>query len=154
MSDAGPVVYPSKRDIGIAAIVWAAATMILLAAGSLWAAPVSLAFRLGMSALSAVSTALLLWVLYGTRYTLTDQAIVIRAGPFRWTVPQESITEIYPTHNPLSSPACSLDRLYIRYRKSRFGVMVSPKDKAAFLADVVARSPGLKLEGQRVVREQ
>ena len=54
----------------------------------------------------------------------------------------------------VASPACSLDRLQIRYGKSRLGMMISPQDKAGFLRDLVARSPGLKLDGDRVLRDK
>jgi hypothetical protein len=115
-----------------------------------------LASRVGMSVMLISAAAFILWVLYATYYTLTDCSLIIRSGPFQWTMPLDAIIEIFPTHNPLSSPACSLDRLYIRYIRPgglRSGVMISPQDKAVFLADLVARAPGLKLEGQRASRE-
>jgi hypothetical protein len=59
-------------------------------------------------------------------------SLLIRCGPFRWTVPIDSITAVEETRNPLSSPALSLDRLRIRYGKQR-QVMVSPADKAGFM---------------------
>ena len=54
----------------------------------------------------------------------------------------------------LDASACSLDRLKIRYEGSRMGVMISPEDKTAFLRDLAARSPGLRIEGGRAVRQQ
>lgn len=93
-----------------------------------------------------------MWVLYGTRYTLTEGKLIVQSGPFRWVIELDSITEVFPTRNPLSSPACSLDRLHIRYRPSRQGIMISPQDKAVFLQDLVVLSPGLTLDGDRMVR--
>jgi hypothetical protein len=77
---------------------------------NLWLVPEALLFRLGMSILLFAAAAFVLWVLYGTNYTLRDRDLFVRSGPFYWTVRLDSITEIFPTHNPLSSPACSLDR--------------------------------------------
>ncbi len=64
-------------------------------------------------------------------------ALRIRASFFRWRVPLAAIDSIEPTRNPLSSPACSLDRLLIRYGERR--VMISPLDKAGFLRVLAAR---------------
>ncbi|HSG59673.1 MAG TPA: PH domain-containing protein [Woeseiaceae bacterium] len=76
--------------------------------------------------------ALFVSVLLGTVYTVDRGNLLIRCGPFRWTVPIDSITAVEETRNPLSSPALSLDRLRIRYGKQR-QVMVSPADKAGFM---------------------
>jgi hypothetical protein len=115
---------------------------------------VPFAFRLLMAVLLIFVAAFILWTLYGTRYTLTESTLIVQSGPFRWLIDLEAITEVFPTRNPLSSPACSLDRLHIRYGKSRLGMMISPQDKAGFLQDLVARSPGLKLNGDRVLRDK
>lgn len=76
-----------------------------------------------------------LWVLLGTRYELTPGRLLIRCGPFRWTVPLEEIRAVEPTRNPLSSPALSLDRLRIDYGRGS-SVMISPRDQARFLAEL------------------
>jgi hypothetical protein len=155
VSSAGTqTVYPTKRDAWLVALLWAAALVMLLAAGNLRQAPELIALRLMRSALLVAMAGFVLWVLYTTRYTLTEHDLLVRSGPFRWTVPLDSITEVFPTHNPLSSPACSLDRLHIRYHGSRWGIMISPLDKEGFLEALLARSPGLKREGKRVSREQ
>lgn len=147
-------VYPSKRDGWIVILLWAGVAVMLLAAGNLWRAPAPLAFRLLISVLLICVAALVLWTLYGTRYTLTESTIIVQSGPFRWVIDLAAITEVFPTRDPLSSPACSLDRLQIRYGKSRLGMMISPQDNAGFLRDLMARAPGLKLNGDRVLRDK
>jgi hypothetical protein len=147
-------VYPSKRDGWIIILLWAGVAVMLFAAVNLWRAPVPFAFRLLMAVLLICAAALVLWTLYGTRYTLTESTIIVQSGPFRWVIDLAAITEVFPTRDPLSSPACSLDRLQIRYGKSRLGMMISPQDKTGFLRDLVARSPGLKLNGDRVLRDK
>ena len=144
--------YATKKDGWLVALLWAAVLVMLGAAWNLWNAPLPFAFRLFMSVLLALSAAFVLWVLYGTRYTLTDSALVIRSGPFGWLLPLDSITEVFPTRNPVSSPACSLDRLHIRYGTGRSDLMISPEDKASFLQDLAARSSGLKVDRDRVLR--
>jgi hypothetical protein len=147
-------VFETKRDSWLVALSWASAFGMLFAAMALWRAPVPFAFRLLMGVLLVAMAAFVIWVLYGTRYTLTDSVLVARSGPFRWVIPLEEILEVFPTRNPLSSPACSLDRLCIRYRSRPSGIMISPKDAEGFLRELAARSPGLLRKGDRVLREK
>jgi hypothetical protein len=127
---------------------------MLIGTGNLWGARVPFIFRLLMSLILTLAAAFVLWVLYGTRYILTDKTLTVKSGPFRWVIDLEAISEIFPTRNPLSSPACSLDRLHIRYRPNPSGLMISPLDKEGFLRDLVELSPGLKMEGDRVLRDK
>ena len=72
------------------------------------------------------------WIFTTTRYELSRETLVVRSGPFRWNICLAEIKSITPTHNPLSSPALSLDRLRIEYGQGR-AVMISPNNKVAFL---------------------
>ncbi len=139
--------YASKKDGWLVAVMG-----MFFVAVNIWKAPVPAAFKMLIPILLLLLAAFMLWTLYGTNYTLTNCELIIRSGPLRWTVRLDSITEVFPTHNPLSSPACSLDRLQVRYRNSVFGIMISPEDKAGFLRDLAARVPGLKFENERAVR--
>lgn len=145
------VVYPSKRDAWIVLVLWVAVAGMVAAAVAIWVDEAPLGFRAGMSALLAATAALTLWVMYSTAYTFEKGELIVRSGPFRWKVPLDSIHEAFPTRNPLSSPACSLDRIRIRYGR-RWGIMISPENKSAFLRDLVTRVPELELRGDRVVR--
>lgn len=85
-----------------------------------------------------LAAAFIWWLMRSTYYIVGDTDLVIRSGPFHWTVPLAGIESITPTHNPLSSPALSLDRLWISYRRGgkKRAVMVSPLDKEGFLKAV------------------
>ncbi len=147
-------VYPSKRDWWLEILLLLAAAGAAAAAVAVWFSPEPLGVRVGITAGSAATAAFVLWVLYGTSYTLTDERLVIRSGPLRWTVPFAAIEEVFPTRNPLSAPACSLDRLHIRRNDARRWLLISPDAKAAFLRDVATRAPGLFVEGDRLVRRR
>jgi hypothetical protein len=98
--------------------------------------------------------AFMVWILFSVRYTVTATDLLVRAAFLRWRVPLDQITEVYPTHNPLSSPALSLDRLRVNYKRpSRrtWWVMISPKEKEQFLDDL-AKAAGLEKEENRLVR--
>lgn len=148
---AGAAVYPSKIDRWLAVVLWVAILAMVVSAGSLWAAAGPPALRFGVSALPLAMAAFMVWFLRGTRYELHPDRLVVRSGPFRWTVPLAAIREVRPTRNPLSSPALSLDRLEIAYRGSRLGIMISPEPRGVFLQDLAARTPHLELRGDRLV---
>lgn len=135
-------VYRSKTDTWLVAVIVASvavaagATAFALAeapAGSAWIAV--LAF--------GATTALPLWILMATYYTLDAEQLAIRSGPFSWRIPLAEIHRITPTSNPLSSPALSLDRLRVEYGNGR-ALMISPRDKERFLRDLEGRRGALQ----------
>lgn len=77
------------------------------------------------------------WTYFTTRYRFTAEFLMIKSGPFSWTIPLHSITKVEPTHNPASSPALSLDRLAIHYDGKT--IMVSPSDKQGFMIELKKR---------------
>ena len=89
--------------------------------------------------LMVVGVVLPLWILTSTRYTLNNETLAIRCGPFHWQVPLAGISAMTPTRNPLSSPALSLDRLQIQYQGGKV-IMISPPDQDAFIRSVRART--------------
>jgi len=60
-------------------------------------------------------------------------------------VPLQAVQRLRATHNPLSSPALSLDRIEVSYGERR--VLISPQDKGGFVTAVLRRSPAVVLEG-------
>lgn len=79
-----------------------------------------------------VGVILPLWVLISTKYTVTQNELKVRSGPFKWVIARKDISSITETRNPLSNPALSLDRLLICYGNDK-KLMVSPEDKEGFL---------------------
>lgn len=89
---------------------------------------------------------LVIWLpIFSTYYVVETNILVIKSLIFRWKINIDDITQIEPTHNPLSSPALSLDRLKIYYMKDgrMATVMISPKDKESFL-NTLNNSSGTK----------
>lgn len=83
-------------------------------------------------------------LLLRTDYTIDGDHLRIRCGIFRYApIEISSITRITETRNPLSSPALSLDRLDIRYGNRR-QVMISPKEKAAFIEAIREINPAVE----------
>lgn len=84
----------------------------------------------------------LVWILRGTNYTLDGDKLIVRSGPFRWTI---ALADIRSVEKPggffgrgRSSPALSWDRLLITYGGGK-RLMISPENQQQFLADLKAR---------------
>lgn len=89
---------------------------------------------------------LVIWLpVFNTYYVVENNTLIIKSLVFRWKININDITQIEPTHNPLSSPALSLDWLKISYMKNgRIAkVMISPKDKEGFL-NTLRKNPNAK----------
>mgnify|MGYP001812933469 FL=1 len=144
--------FPSKRDRWLVLVLWGAAVALVYASIDVATSPTPAAFKLFFLLICIPSAVLMPWILYGTSYTLTDEVLLIRCGPFRNRVLVSAIQEVTPSRSPMSGPACSLDRLHIQYRGSRLGVLVSPSDKQSFLQDLAGLDSQLSLQGDRIVR--
>lgn len=145
-------VYRSQCDAWLAVVLGLTILSLGLATISLLLSPGPLLGRLIPALLLFAAGGFVLWIWFGTSYTLTDQLLRIRSGPFRWRISLRAITAVEPTRNPLSSPALSLTRLRVRSRGSALGVMIAPVRRDEFLEDLVQRAPGLVRDGDRLTR--
>ncbi len=148
------VYFPSKKDWWLVLLIWVGVIVSVL--GGVIPAFLqesSIAYRVLIFCICLGMDALMLWVLYGTGYTITNDCVQIRCGPFHFQVYLEDISSITSTKNPFSSPACSLDRLSIGYMDSLRSIMISPKDQAGFLSVILARCPFLSSRDGRIIRK-
>ena len=136
--------FPSKRD-GWLTVVLLVAIVAMLAATivELWhGAPLG---RLVLAALFVAMSAGIAWMLFGTRYVLDGATLHVITGPLRWRIDVATITRVFPTDDPSSAPALSLDRVGIEYEKNGAPdtILVSPADKDAFIAALKTANPRL-----------
>ena len=135
--------FTSKIDIWL---------VLVIAAGliAMWLAPVG-RWRAGRLIdaldfiLPALATAFIVWIYRTTAYVITTDSLIVRSGPVRRTIPLHSIKRLRATRNPLSSPALSLDRIEVTYDSRR--ILISPKDKRAFVQAISSRSPAVTVDG-------
>jgi hypothetical protein len=136
--------FVSKRDAWLVAVLWGASLVDFGVAAWLGLGPRDAPGF--VAPLLVVAGLFQLHVLYTTDYTFDGDALRIRASLFRWRVPLAAIDSVEPTQSPLSSPACSLDRLRIAYGARR--IMISPLDRAGFLRALAQRAPQLEVIGE------
>lgn len=130
-------IYRSAVDAWLVAVLAAGGLIAMTAGVSLFVAGDATARGLAV-VIVLVGAGLPLWILTTTSYTLDEGVLLVRSGPVTRRVPIADITGVAPTRNPLSSPALSLDRLRIEVRGAR-PILISPSDRAGFLADLEAR---------------
>ena len=148
------IYFPSKRDWWIVALIWLG-VMVSVVGGIVPLVVTGASFLelVFMAILVVGMDVLMLWVLYGTGYTITTERLVIRCGPFSFPVTLDGIDSITPTRSPWSSPACSLDRLKIVYGLSQHSIMISPSDKPEFLSAIVEQCPALVVLHDQVLKK-
>ncbi len=124
-------VFESKRDMWLWLILGFSVLIDLGAAVALLSADLPSLSRAISIAVMLATAALILWIMYGTRYLVDQGVLTIYCGPFRKRLRVSEIESVEPTRSPLSSPALSLDRLRITYAGGK-KIMVSPEDPDRF----------------------
>ena len=92
----------------------------------------------------------ILWSFRSTYYTVEGSTLIVKSAFMTWRIDIHHIEDVTPTRNPTSSPALSLDRLEIRYRRDGRlrTILVSPAEKRRFLEALRAVSPTIRYHPQ------
>lgn len=107
---------------------------------------------LTLSLSSIFFIAIVFGLAYPVSYEITQSDLIIRSGLTKSSIELSTIESVKPSRNPLSSPAWSLDRLRIDYRKKgklKF-MLISPEDRSAFLNELVLTTNNLSLQGDKI----
>jgi Bacterial PH domain len=128
--------YRSKVDGKIAGVTVLTIAVLIVAGATLPDRNHDTAIVL--HAVSLFCLALCVWTLIGTYYVIDATSLLVRSGPFHWTVALREIRSVQATRDIRSGPALSFDRLRIEYGAGRV-LLVSPREKDAFLADLARR---------------
>ena len=87
---------------------------------------------------------LMTWTLLSTYYVVSSDSLSVRCLLLRTTVPLASVTMLRASRDLRSSPALSLDRIEVLYDNG--SVLVSPKDKTAFVRAIRLRKPSIVVD--------
>lgn len=140
--------YPSEVDAWLAVILIA---LPLVAFGTLIWALVSGEGLVGGIFASLFVSLLYFGLVFPMRYGFAERHLLIRHGIMRQRIPYRDIGAVYPTRNPLSSPALSTRRLAIQFGEGFFRtIMISPVQRDSFL-DILALRAGLEREGDSLL---
>lgn len=125
------MIFKTAIDSWFWLLVFISAALVVLIAGNALASGAIIQL-LVVAITAAVAVGLPVWLAFTTRYIITDEHLLIIAGPFSWRVPRSEITRIEPTRSRQSAPALSLDRLAVHYGSDDV-IVVSPKEKTVFV---------------------
>lgn len=136
----------NDRTFGSAVDAWLAVLLVLVAAlvpvllgAALLAGDAVTAAGLASSAL--LIAAIVVGLVWPVHYTCAAELLIVRSGLVRYRIPYREIRSVAPSRALWSSPALSLDRLRIDYG-TRW-LLISPRDRRAFLAELRLRAPHL-----------
>ncbi|HEY7888637.1 MAG TPA: PH domain-containing protein [Steroidobacteraceae bacterium] len=95
----------------------------------------------------ALVAGIVVWIVLSTYYEIAGNAFIAHSGPFSWRIPLKDISGVRESDSVRSGPALSMDRLEIAWGEGNI-LVISPEDKASFLAALCAHAPRLAaLEG-------
>ncbi len=147
------MIYPSKKDWWMALCLLAVSLTqfgiggVILYALMVHAAPLP-AFFGGLILL--VAGGLVLSISFSTGYNISPPDLVVRSGPFWFTIALDAIVEVQARKKYSFELgwnfALSQDRLFIKYRKRNgrvalLGIVVSPEDQEGFLQELAREVP-------------
>lgn len=141
------MVFPSKVD---GWLLWLVRLTMLVTVGVVMAVTLSQGDRgaaITATAIVLAAHAFVEWIFQSTYYSVDQDYLRIRSGPFRWRVLITDIESIAPSNSMLSSPALSLDRLRVNYRGGKW-ILVSPSDRAWFINALRSVNPRIEVSDQ------
>ena len=130
--------FPSKVDLKLGIVGVVTPCVALIAVGTS-------AGRPGVFPLALVTVliaVIIVWTVLSTYYEIDDGLLMAHSGPFRWRIPLKDITRVRESRSTRSGPALSMDRLEITWSEGKV-LLISPRDKAGFLAVLHRRAPQL-----------
>ncbi len=90
------------------------------------------------------SSGLILFVFLSLNYQIDNEHLTIHLGPFSYQkIKISDIEKVERSYNPLSSPAASLTRLYIRSKEK--DMLISPADEDEFIRLLLSRNRNIQV---------
>jgi hypothetical protein len=130
--------FSSKVDRKLGVIGLAMPCVALIAIRGSAGRPVLLPLAL----VTALVAGVVVWIVLSTYYEIAADLLIAHSGPFSWRIPLAQISRVRESHSVRSGPALSMDRLEIAWGEGKV-LLISPKEKASFLAALRAHAPQL-----------
>jgi hypothetical protein len=134
------VTFQSKVDRKLRALGLAMPCVALLAIGT--NAGHGRGLLLPLAIMTTVIAGVVVWMVLSTYYEFTGELLVAHSGPFSWRIPLKEISSVRESQSVRSGPALSMDRLEVAWGEGRV-LLISPEDKAGFLAVLHRHAPQL-----------
>lgn len=81
------------------------------------------------------------------KYVVDKDQFIVRSGIFGTTrVAISDIKSVHKAYNPLSAPALSINRLEVKYGSKFDYLLISPKNRKAFVKQLIAINPNIDVK--------
>lgn len=142
------LIFGLKKDIRLVGLI-DGALLALAAAGVLLIMTGGLAGWIAGAGLLALGL-LVVWLVFPSFYRLDADALLIRVGPLRWSIPYGSIVQVEPSRQTPCRSAWAFDALRISYTQDgrRLFALVAPRDRHTFLERLRLAAPQAQFAGQ------
>ncbi|RSK26215.1 hypothetical protein EJF36_04720 [Bacillus sp. HMF5848] len=129
--------FSSKKDPVLMILIYFSLIMMLVVAVQVLMEAATPA-NLMMGIILLVLNGVLSWTIFTTSYIIHDKTLTVKAGPLRWNININDIQTIKETNNPMASPALSLERLAVTYKKGIYtkSIVISPKNPDTFISEL------------------
>ena len=132
--------FSSAVDAWLAVLLGLVAALVPVLVGAALLAD-DAATAAGLAGSALFIAAILVGLVWPVHYTCAAEHLIVRSGLVLYQVPYREIRSVAPSRALWSSPALSLDRLRIDYG-TRW-LLISPRDRRAFLTELRLRAPHL-----------
>lgn len=139
--------YRGKRDPWAVAMLAGTVVLTLAATTAVLMSPLDAVARVTIAAVLVGTGMFALLLLTWTHYDLGDGRLRAQHGLLRRVIPVKDIHAIALIHSLASSAVLSRDRIRVEYGHGRAFIEISPTDISAFLGDLRAMAPGIKVRG-------
>lgn len=134
--------FSSKKDFLIGLLIWTSTLLGLVISfiGENFLIKIIMLF----------TSAMLMWIWFGTKYYILDEVLIIKCGPFKEKIKISNIKSIKKTRNHFSSPSLSLDRIEIRHGYSGIS-LISPKDENNFIKLILNKNTNIDFKTKETI---
>lgn len=137
--------FLSSKNVFTVSILWGvvAVMIVLLVMGFR-----ENSMQLAPFVILSLVTALIVWILFDTRYVIKNNLLLFRSGPFRGKIDVNQIRKIQPYTGlypqVMSKPALGNKGFIIFYNKMD-GVYVTPKHRKNFINELLKINPKIEV---------
>jgi hypothetical protein len=139
----GTIDWPVQVDAGMVATLMLASIAMLVAPVAIYLDPEARQHTLWVAMLTLATLALVVAFMVPTRYTITLDALEIRAGILRSRIAWRDVVRLEMSNSWVSSNTWTFRRVMLVTAAGRL-VPVGPQDRLAFCVEVLARAPHLQ----------
>lgn len=128
--------FTSSKSVWISSLIFIVIGLMIVVIGSVFFKELSLKPETFIVVtLAGLVVFLLVWIWYGTYYLIVQNKLIVRSGPFCWTINIDDIRSIKTNQNTLSGinkATLSTKGVELRYGKYKL-LMISPLQETKFI---------------------